>query len=55
MAIFCEQPIFCPACGKSYLGKPTNPVCSRECHDELNWKRTLYIMGKNYYRREETS
>ncbi len=24
-------------------------VCSEECGKEMQWKETLYIMGKEYY------
>jgi hypothetical protein len=27
--------------------------CSRECHDEFEWRRTLAIMGKEYRPKEE--
>jgi hypothetical protein len=52
MTLFTTQPVHCNACGKqfstdfrSYGGR----VCSRECHAELEWRKTLSIMGQPYY------
>lgn len=52
MGLFCEQPAYCLNCGKPFM---TNfqfykgTVCSEECGKEMQWKETLYIMGKEYY------
>lgn len=50
--LFCEQPAYCLNCGKPFM---TNfqfykgTVCSEVCGKEMQWKETLYIMGKEYY------
>lgn len=52
MGLFSKQTVYCQGCGKefettfsSYGGK----VCGRECHELVEWKKTLSILGKEYY------
>lgn len=51
MSLFSLMPVFCMVCGKehttnffSYEGE----VCSKECNEELNWRKTLSTLGKPY-------
>ena len=45
--------LYCPVCRsemdwhKGY-GREIR-CCGKECHDEAEWRRTLSIMGKEYY------
>ena len=52
MSLYSKQKLFCRACGKefetdfvSYHGE----VCGRRCYQELDWKRFLSTIGKEYY------
>jgi hypothetical protein len=51
MAIFKKQSIICCICGNefktdfNYCG---GYVCCQACKDEYEWRKTLYIMGKDY-------
>ena len=50
--IFSEQEVYCQGCGKKFktnFQKFGGRVCSMECSQELGWKRTLSILGKEYY------
>jgi hypothetical protein len=53
--LFTKQPAFCSNCGKGgeYSIKRGWIACSRECAEDLMWKETLYILGKDYYPRPE--
>lgn len=54
MALFRNQPGFCANCGKPgeyEVRHECMSVCSRECSENMRWKYTLYIMGKDYYPR----
>ena len=61
MSLFSKQKVFCQICGEemetnfqSWKGR----VCGRKCGKELEWRRTLSIMGKEYYpdpRKDEDS
>lgn len=48
-----EPRFFCQICGNPF--KPARnfafggKVCSRDCHDEYQWVKTLMIMGNKYY------
>lgn len=51
---YSEQQIFCNACGKEEhrvlpgIGR-TYKVCSMRCLQEMQWRDTLSLMGKEYY------
>lgn len=50
--MYSAQKLFCRACGKEMLTTFNlwgGEVCSRRCSQELNWRRTLSILGKDYY------
>ena len=57
--IFSKQKWFCTCCGKEqFTGMcggtlgcigPEWKCCSIECHREMEWRRVLSIMGKEYY------
>lgn len=53
--MFRTQPLFCNNCGAPYEGRPARVheggggACSEACRRELEWKWTLYLMGKPYY------
>jgi hypothetical protein len=55
--MFKKQKIICCICGLefnsdfNYCG---GYVCSPECKDEYEWRKTLYIMGKEYEPRINT-
>lgn len=45
------QWIYCSNCGREYEGAPRTLTCSEKCAADLQWKWTLYIVGKEYYPR----
>ncbi len=52
MSLFSKQKVFCMACGKEhettffvYGGE----VCSDKCSKEIQWRKTLSILGKEYF------
>ena len=50
--MFSKQKVFCNGCGKEFettFGSYGGHVCSRKCYDDMEWKRTLSILGKEYY------
>jgi len=53
MNIFSEQEVYCRTCGKKFKTNFSmfygGEVCNKECFDELEWKKTLALMGKGYY------
>lgn len=53
MSLFQNQPAFCAICGTrgDYEISMDRPITcrSRACIEELNWRYTLYVMGKPYY------
>lgn len=61
--IFSKQKWFCNCCGKEMFSSPCNAmfggfnncyrVCGKECSDEMQWRHTLSIMGKEYYPKTE--
>lgn len=50
---YTPQPIFCSNCGKQRMGHPVRPWCNQACWQQLMWKETLYIRGKEYYEQPE--
>lgn len=50
--MFSKQEVYCISCGKKF---ETNfqiyhgIVCGYPCFKELEWKKTLSILGKEYY------
>lgn len=51
-----KQKLFCQVCGKEFLHNFINGfydgrVCSKDCWEELDWRRVLSIMGKKYYKK----
>ena len=47
------MPMFCTVCGRKYdwhcgYSWRNSRACSRECHEEWNWRDVLSIMGKPY-------
>ena len=55
MSLFEPQKIYCPACGIGFFSTFNMQLCcSMECVDELEWRRTLYIMGEKYLLSPET-
>lgn len=60
MSLFSFQKLYCPICavgfltnfngdgGYGYGGNKRFVCCSKSCHDELDWRRTLAILGKEY-------
>lgn len=55
MPVFTKQPVYCSMCGgKGYMEISRGPlICSVGCWDEYNWRKALYIMGKDYYPQPE--
>jgi hypothetical protein len=61
--IYSKQKIFCNCCGKEmdiefpnvmggkFLGYR---VCSTKCIQEIRWRETLSILGKEYYPNPQT-
>jgi len=59
MSLYSKQKFFCNACGKEVFcecaamlgGGPGLKwrVCSSACLQEIRWRETLSIMGKEYY------
>jgi len=51
MSLFANQPMICCICGKEFnfgFNYHGVPACSNHCWDEYQWRRTLFIMGKEY-------
>jgi hypothetical protein len=50
---YTDQKWFCQACGREMnaplTGRWHNRTCSGRCFYEFEWRRTLSIMGKEYY------
>ncbi len=47
-----KQKAFCRTCGKEMLTDfklYDGAVCDRNCHEELEWRKVLCMMGKEYY------
>jgi len=51
MALFSEQEVFCNGCGRPF---PTTfhvyggTVCSHECYELVEWKKTTSMLGKEF-------
>jgi hypothetical protein len=52
---FSKQIVYCNVCGTkmsteiAQLGKFDGRFCSMDCLREFEWRRTLSLMGKEYY------
>lgn len=58
MPLFRKQPLCCQICGKPGEGQPDLKrawTCSEEHRKELEWRQTLYILGKDYYPHPEAA
>jgi len=56
MSLFRNQPGYCSVCGDpgEYPVKKNAPlVCGDSCRKELERRYTLYVMGREYYPREQ--
>ena len=54
--MFKKQKIYCSICGKEFLTDFSycgGFVCSIKCKEEYNWRKTLYISNKDYYKKED--
>jgi len=54
--MFTKQKVFCNNCGKEFeanFQSYKGIVCSKECFEDLDWKKTLSILGKEYYPRSK--
>ena len=52
MALFTKQPTFCCICGSKFMydfNYHGIPICHTKCWDEYQRRKSLYIMGKEYY------
>ena len=49
MSLFTKQPMRCCICAVGFVADPEKPICSIECHEEWEWRKTLFIRGKPYY------
>jgi len=57
MLLFTTCLFHCPVCTREYdwmrgYGREIR-CCSKDCHDEAEWRRTLAILGKEYRPRKE--
>lgn len=58
--IFSPQKWFCTCCGKEMFSSPCiamgkkYKVCGDDCHNEMAWRDTLSILGKEYYPQKGT-
>jgi hypothetical protein len=51
MSLFKKQPMVCCMCGQRFMSDFNlygGCVCSLDCLEEFQWRKTLYIMGKTY-------
>lgn len=53
MSLFTRFSLYCPICrvefdGHAGYGREIR-CCGKDCHDEAEWRRTLSILGKEYY------
>ncbi|MFW9878243.1 MAG: hypothetical protein ACFFG0_34615 [Candidatus Thorarchaeota archaeon] len=57
--MFTKQTMYCNCCGTKMFVVPSKAVgreyrcCSLECANEMDWRWTLSILGKEYYPRPE--
>jgi hypothetical protein len=55
MSLWSKQQFFCNACGKEFYEEYVRvfgvefKVCSVICMVEMEWRKTLSVMGKEYY------
>lgn len=52
ISLFTKQPGFCCICGKPgkfALHDYTIPCCSDTCRQEYQWRKTLFLSGREYY------
>lgn len=52
MSLYSKQKVFCQACGKEFettFQSWDGRVCCKECFKELEWRKILSILGKQYY------
>lgn len=62
MRLHSKQIWYCTNCGTKQDEQMVHPgpygkewkCCGKECHDEIQWKLTLSIMGKEYHQRTTT-
>ena len=57
MPFFSKMLVYCPICrgemdGMRGYGREAN-CCGKECYKEWEWRKTLGILGKEYYKRPE--
>jgi hypothetical protein len=58
-SMYSKQVIYCNACGKRMVTEIPKvfgrefKCCSSECIQEMQWRETLSIMGKEYYPKKE--
>lgn len=51
MTIISDQKVFCNTCGKEFktnFHMYEGRVCSTECYQEYQWRKTLSVLGKPY-------
>lgn len=56
MGLFTKQPMFCCICGNKIMFDFNHqgiPICNKECWDKYQWRKTLYIMGKEYHEKSK--
>ena len=58
MSLFSKQLVYCHNCGVEFKtnfngdgGYGNGECCCRDCAEELKWKKTLSILGKEYHPR----
>ena len=57
MALFSKQKAFCNVCGKEFETDYQiyrGIVCGKDCYHELEWRKVLSIMGKEYKPQSES-
>lgn len=59
MSFYSKQSWFCNCCGEEQFSElpliigAKEKVCSMNCLKEFQWRETLSIMGKDYYKQEK--
>jgi len=51
MPVFSYMIVYCPICRGEFNGMMSygrSNCCSRICHEEWEWRRTVSILGKEY-------
>lgn len=50
---YSKQHVYCRACGRRLFIRLAGPgyseTCGPQCQQDLDWRETLSIMGKDYY------